>query len=142
MEDAIQLTMKKTASGLINKHFPVLSLPQSVPLFNNQSTEEMSSNFSLTWEYSHFQGNSIPSFYVGTQGIATGEDVRLSPSKSSGSSPLLAYCRQSLSALIITYKVGQKGQSLAQNFAAVSLEFDSWITQDAIWHALKVRKGP
>lgn len=66
MEDAIQLTMKKTASGLINKHFLVLSLPQSVSLFNNQSTEEMSSNFSLTWEYSHFQGNSIPSFYVGT----------------------------------------------------------------------------
>lgn len=66
MEDAIQLTMKKTSSGLINKYFPVLSLPQSVALFNNQSTEEMSSNFSLTWEDSHFQGNSILSFYMGT----------------------------------------------------------------------------
>ena len=52
--------------GLITKHLPVLPLPQSVALFNYQSTEEMSSNFSLTWEDSYFQGNSILSFYMGT----------------------------------------------------------------------------
>ena len=59
MEDAIQLTMKKTSSGLINKHLLVLPLPQSVALFNYHSTEERSSNFSLTWEDSYFQVNFI-----------------------------------------------------------------------------------